>query len=49
MTLGESWKLLTQIGHEASLIFIGVSAVVILVLYIRYRRNKKNRENVNMD
>ena len=35
--------------HEASLIFIGVSAVVILVLYIRYRRNKKNRENVNMD
>ena len=49
MTLGESWKLLTEIGHEASLVFIAVMAVVILVLYVRYRRNKKSRENVNMD
>ena len=49
MTLGESWKLLTEIGHEASLVFIAVMAVVSLVLYVRDRRNKKSRENVNMD
>ena len=29
------------IGHEASLIFVGVCVVVIAVLYLRHRRNKK--------
>lgn len=41
MTLGESWKLLTEIGHEASIIFVAVCVVVIAFLYIRYRRRKK--------
>lgn len=49
MMLGESWKLLTEIGHEASIIFVAVCVVVICVLYMRYRRSKKNKENMNED
>lgn len=41
MMLGKSWEVMLAIGHEASLIFVGVSAVIILVLYIRYRQKKK--------
>ncbi len=49
MMLGESWQVLTRIGHEASIVFIVVCAVVILVLYARYRRSKKNGENVDVE
>jgi membrane protein DedA with SNARE-associated domain len=49
MMLGESWKLLTEIGHEASIVFAAVCVVVICVLYMRYRRSKKNKENMNED
>lgn len=41
MVLGKSWEVMLAIGHEASIIFVGVSAVIILVLYIRYRQKKK--------
>ena len=41
MMLGKSWEVMLSIGHEASLIFVGISAVIILVLYIRYRQKKK--------
>lgn len=41
MALGKSWKVLLAIGHQASIVFIVVCAVVIAGLYIRYRRRKK--------
>lgn len=41
MMLGKSWEVMLSIGHEASLIFVGISAVIILILYIRYRQKKK--------
>ena len=49
MMLGESWKLLTEIGHEASIVFVAVCAVVILVLYVRYRRAKKKKTDIKTD
>ena len=49
MMLGESWKLLTQIGHEASIVFVAVCAVIILVLYVRYRRSKKKKADAKTD
>ena len=41
MALGKSWKVLLAIGHQASIVFIVICAVVIAGLYIRYRRRKK--------
>ena len=41
MMLGKSWQIMLAIGHEASLIFVGICVVVIAVLYLRHRRNKK--------
>lgn len=43
MMLGESWELLLSIGHEASIAFVVIAALVIGVLYLRYRRKKKER------
>ena len=40
MMLGESWRLLTQVGHEASIAFVIVCAIVIAVLYFRYRHKR---------
>lgn len=45
MKLGEGWKLLMEIGHEASIAFVVICAVLLLVFYWRYRK-KKNRRNV---
>ena len=49
MILGESWKILTQIGHEASIVFVVVAALVVAVLYIRHKRKKSARESVDAD
>lgn len=49
MMLGESWKILTQIGHEASLAFIGVMAAVVVFFYLRHRRKRKQTENVDWE
>ena len=43
MVLGESWTLLMEYGHEASIIFVVLSLIVIAVLYIRWRKKKKRR------
>ena len=43
MMLGESWKILTEIGHEASMVFIAVCVIGGGVLYWRYRKKKKRR------
>ncbi len=43
MMLGESWEIMLSIGHEASIAFVVVAALVIGVLYLRHRRKKKER------
>ena len=40
MMLGESWILLTEIGHEASIVFVAICVVILAVLYLRHRRNQ---------
>ena len=40
MMLGKSWEVMLAVGHQASLIFVGICAVVIAVMYLRHRRAK---------
>ena len=40
MVLGESWTLLMEYGHEARIIFVVLSLIVIAVLYIRWRKKR---------
>ena len=40
MMLGKSWQVMLAIGHEASLVFVAVCAVVIAVTYLRHRRQR---------
>ena len=41
MMLGKSWEIMLKVGHQASLIFVGVCAVIIAVMYLRYRKRKQ--------
>ena len=41
MKLGESWKYLLKIGHEASIAFVMIFVIIILVWYIRRRKRVK--------
>lgn len=41
MMLGRSWEVMLAIGHQASLVFVAVCAVVIAVMYLRYRKRNK--------
>lgn len=43
--LGESWRFLTQIGHELSIVFLGVVVVVLFILYMRHRRRRKEHDD----
>ncbi|TCL38697.1 membrane protein DedA with SNARE-associated domain [Anaerospora hongkongensis] len=45
MMLGEGWQQLTVIGHELSLAFVGAAAVVMIILYVRYKRIRKDRQD----
>ncbi len=47
MALGESWQIMLQVGHEVSIGFVIVSAVIIAFFYLRYWR--KRQQNVKMD
>lgn len=49
MMLGESWQVLTKIGHEASIIFVGASAGVIVYFYLKYRKKKKAQKQLDDD
>ena len=40
MMLGESWKYLLEIGHEASILFVVVCIVIIAAIYFRKRRRR---------
>ena len=42
--LGENWKYLLAIGHEASLAFVAVSVIIIGIWYYRHRQNKKREQ-----
>ena len=41
MKLGESWKYLLEIGHEASIAFVVIVILIILVWYIRKKKRAK--------
>ena len=41
MKLGESWKYLLEIGHEASIAFVVVSLLIVLIWYIRRKKRVK--------
>lgn len=41
MALGESWELLMAIGHQASLIFVIVSVIIVAFMYYRWKRDQK--------
>ena len=49
MMLGESWILLTEIGHEASIVFVAICVVILAVLYLRHRRKKKAAGSVDAE
>ena len=40
MKLGEGWKLLTEIGHEASIVFVVIAVILLAAIYVRHRRRK---------
>ena len=44
MVLGKSWEVMLAIGHQASLIFVAICAVVIAVMYLRYRKRKQQKQ-----
>ena len=49
MMLGESWKILTEIGHEASIAFVVVCAIAIAFFYLRHRRRKSIKREMNLE
>ncbi|MBQ1461392.1 MAG: DedA family protein [Selenomonas sp.] len=49
MMLGKSWEIMLKIGHQASLIFVGVCAVIIVVMYLRYRKRKQAQAKMEIE
>ena len=49
MMLGKSWEIMLKIGHQASLIFVGVCAVIIAVMYLRYRKRKQAQAKMEIE
>ena len=49
MMLGKSWEIMLKIGHQASLIFVGVCAVIIAVMYLRYRKRKQQQAQAKVE
>ena len=49
MMLGESWKILTEIGHEASIAFVVVCAIAVAFFYLRHRRRKSVKREMNLE
>ena len=49
MMLGKSWEIMLKVGHQASLIFVGVCAVIIAVMYLRYRKRKQAQAKMEIE
>ena len=49
MALGESWQLMLTVGHEVSIGFVIVSAIVIAVIYLRYRRSRQQKAHMDVE
>ena len=47
MMLGKSWQVMLAIGHQASLIFVAVCAIVVVIAYLRYRKKKNARTSTD--
>ena len=46
MMLGESWKILMEVGHEASMVFILACLGIGVLLYWRYRRKTARKRTL---
>ena len=42
MVLGEGWKVMMEVGHEASIAFVVICAIILVVMYVTYKKKKKN-------
>lgn len=40
VVLGQNWQVMLAIGHEASLVFVGVAVVVVIYFYVRHKRRQ---------
>lgn len=45
MILGENWKTMLAVGHEASLVVSAILVLTCAFYYIRWKRNKKRPLN----
>ncbi len=43
LLLGQNWQKMLAVGHEASLIFVAVSALVIGYFYLRHKRRQREQ------
>ena len=43
MILGENWKTMLAVGHEASLVVSAILVLTCAFYYIRWKRNKKKQ------
>ena len=49
MVMGKGWQKMLAIGHQASLIFVAVCAVIIAVMYLRYRKRKQAQAKMEVE
>ena len=49
MALGESWQIMLKVGHEASIAFVVICAIVIGICYLRYRRSRQQKANMDVE
>ena len=49
MALGESWQIMLKVGHEVSIAFVVVSCIIVAGLYWRYRRNRQQKANMDVE
>ena len=49
MALGESWQIMLKVGHEVSIAFVVVSCIIAAGFYLRYRRSRQQKANMDVE
>lgn len=49
MMLGESWQMLMQLGHRASIVFVVVFVAVVAIMYLRFKHRKASAQAADVD
>ena len=49
MMLGKSWQVMLAVGHQASLVFVGICAVIVVMAYLHYRKKKSVRSSTDVE